>query len=185
MTGLMAALATSASPVAAGPIDQTVAMKTRALFAAPAALPPLVVARFARRQGWHVGASRDHACVGTPRGQCEQATSWASTVRWRDCADCIPPHRTLAALARSGIAIALMQGRETKQVPRRTFTWPTRIGAVVGPIEGDPTGRIGMFAQFGRRHGIDLSLWVFFGRRHPSRTQLARANAELRTASLH
>ena len=147
-------------------------------------LPPLVVAHFARRQRWSVGASRVHACAGVARSRCEQASTWAATVRWRDCPDCVPPHRTLATLPPSGIAIVLMQGRESKRVPSRTFPWPTQIRAskVVGPIEGEPE-RFGVFEQFGQRHGVELSLWVFFGRRRPSRAQLARVNGELHTAS--
>jgi len=48
---------------------------------------------------------------------------------------------------------------------------------------GLPPARIRMAVQpRGDDHGLDVSLWVFFGRRHPTRGQLARAQAELQTA---
>jgi hypothetical protein len=111
--------------------------------------------------------------------------SWATTVRWRDCWDCIPPHRTLAALPPDGVVIALLVGREPQRPRRRVLHWPPRIrpAAIVAPIEGVPA-RFGTFEAFGALNGFDASLWVFFGRRHPTRAQLARAQTELRRARL-
>jgi len=50
-------------------------------------------------------------------------------------------------------------------------------------LEGGPE-RIGLYQQFGRLRGSNASLWVLFGRRHPSARQVARAEAELRSAIL-
>jgi hypothetical protein len=111
--------------------------------------------------------------------------SWATTMRWRDCWNCIPPHRTLATLPPGGVAIALMVGREQRPPRRHVLRWPPRLrpGSIVGPLEGVPK-RFGAYEAFGSLNGFDASLWVFFGRRHPTRSQLARAEAELRSARL-
>jgi hypothetical protein len=112
-------------------------------------------------------------------------TSWASTVRFRDCGDCVPPHRTLDRLPRDGIVVQLMLAREAKRVRERTLAWPPKITRrdVVGPLEGTPD-RIAGAMRFGRLHDFDASVWVFFGRRRPTAAQLVRANAELKSVKL-
>ena len=47
-------------------------------------------------------------------------------------------------------------------------------------FEGEPD-RFGVFQKFARTGHIERSLFVWFGRPHPKRRQLARATAELRT----
>lgn len=132
--------------------------------------------------GWHVGSARAHACVGVSRKRCVQAEGWASTVRYRDCADCVPPHSTLAHLPPGGIVIQLTDARERPpRMPRGR--WPVHIREkdVVGGFEGEP-GRFGVCQRSVRTGTLERSVFVWFGRSHPSRRQLARANAELRTA---
>jgi hypothetical protein len=132
--------------------------------------------------GWHVGFTRDHACVGVSRSRCVQAEAWASTVRYRDCPSCVPPHKTLARLPPRGIIIQLSNGRERPE-HGPAGSWPPLIRPDVhAGFEGVPK-RYGVF-QLGVRTGtIERSVFVWFGRSHPTRDQLARANAELRTAS--
>ena len=77
--------------------------------------------------------------------------------------------------------IQLSNGRER---PSRAPTgeWPPRIRArdlTVG-FEGEPD-RYGVFQRFVRTGTLERFLFVWFGRAHPTRHQLARANAELRT----
>ena len=140
---------------------------------------------FQARPGWHVGARPPHACPGVPASRCVQASGWASTVRYRDCGTCIPPHHTLAQLPASGIVIQLSNAREK---PERAGAgkWPPRIRArdlTVG-FEGEPSpSRFAVFQLFVRTGHIERFLFVWFGRPHPTRRQLARANAELRTVS--
>jgi hypothetical protein len=138
---------------------------------------------FRAAPGWHVGSTRAHACVGVSRGRCVQAEGWASTVRYRDCANCSPPHKTLAALPPGGIVLQLTNARETPAYG--SFgSWPPRLSAsqVVAPFEGEPA-RIGVLQTTVRtRDGVEHFLFVWFGRAHPTRRQLARANAELRTS---
>jgi hypothetical protein len=102
-------------------------------------------------------------------------------VSYRDCGDCVPPHRTLAALPPDGIVIQELNGAERPSVfgPRQ---WPPRIRArdVTGPFEGEPP-KYSVFQFNGRTGSTERSLFVWFGRAHPSAQQLARANAELRT----
>jgi len=136
--------------------------------------------------GWHVGSTRAHACIGVSRSRCVQAEAWASTVRYRDCAYCSPPHKTLAALAPSGIVIQLTNARERPPYGPRGSWPPPRLRAsqVHGGFEGEPPSEhIGVIQLVVRsRDGIEHSLFVWFGRTHPTAHQLARASAELRTA---
>lgn len=145
---------------------------------------PLTPAAFERKPGWHVGAGRVHACPGVPRSRCTQVGSWAATVPWRDCQDCATAPRTLRSLPPSGIVIYLLLGSEAR-LPRHRLRWPPLLRAadITGPVEGTP-GRIGYFGRGGRLHGFTAQLFVYFGRRHPTQRQLARARAELRTARL-
>jgi hypothetical protein len=154
-----------------------------ALVGTAVTFPRLAPAHFRSGYGWHVGANRVHACPGVPRSRCEQVTSWAATVRFRDCGDCIPPNKTLAVLPRAGISIQLLLGSPPSKGP--ALAWPPRIRSreVVGPIEGGPP-RIGSVQKFGRRRGFNVYLYVFFGRRHPTPAQLARASAEFASARL-
>src|SRR6476620_12260850 len=138
---------------------------------------------FRHAPGWHVGSRPAHACAGVSASRCVQASGWASTVRYRDCPNCIPPHRTLAHLPAGGIVIQLTYARERPD-RAQLGSWPPRIRArdlSVG-FEGEPN-RYGVFQTFIRTGHLERSLFVWFGRAHPTKLQLARANAELRTVS--
>ena len=143
----------------------------------------LVVAppHFRAATGWHVGSRPAHACPGVSRSRCVQAPGWASTVRYRDCPNCIPPHRTLAHLPPNGILIQLSNARER---PDRAPAgkWPPRIRADKITAGGEGvSNRYGHFETSIRTGRLERYLFVWFGRAHPTRHQLARANAELRT----
>jgi len=145
----------------------------------------LVVAppHFQATPGWHVGSQPAHRCVGVPANRCVQAEGWASTVRYRDCPNCVPPHQTLAHLPPGGIVIQLSYGRE-RPSKAPVGTWPPRIrrrDVISGGFEGEPD-RYAYFQTFVRTGSLERYLFVWFGRKHPTRHQLARANAELRTA---
>lgn len=137
---------------------------------------------FRAAPGWHVGSTRAHACVGVSRSRCVDAEAWASTVRYRDCPNCSPPHKTLGALPPNGIVIQLSKGRERPAYGPRG-SWPPRLrrSQVVAPFEGAPRliGVIQLSARL--RNGVEYSVFAWFGRAHPTRRQLARANTELRT----
>lgn len=137
---------------------------------------------FAAKPGWHVGHTRAQACVGVSRSRCVQAEAWASTVRYRDCPDCSPPHQTLGALPPGGIVIQVTNARE--RPPYGPLgSWPPRLRAseAVGPFEGEPARFSVIQLERRTRNGVEHSLFVWFGRAHPTLHQLARANAELRT----
>ena len=132
--------------------------------------------------GWHIGSTKAHACVGVSRSKCVQAEAWASTVPYRDCPNCSPPHKTLATLPPGGIVIQVTNARERPPYGR-LGSWPPRLSAsqAVGPFEGEPA-RFSVIQLYRRsRDGVEHSLFVWFGRAHPTRHQLARANAELQT----
>jgi hypothetical protein len=140
--------------------------------------------QFAPRPRWHTGATRSRACVGVPPSRCTSATAWAATTPWRDCAQCLP-HRTVAALRPSGIAIQVTLIWEHPLVAKDRLVWPPRVRApdVNGPFEGLPR-RIGVYQRFARVGRHEVYVWVFFGRSRPTRSQLARANRELAAAQL-
>jgi hypothetical protein len=137
---------------------------------------------FQAAPGWHVGSRPAHRCVGVPASRCVQAEGWASTVRYRDCPNCVPPHHTLAHLPPGGIVIQLSYGRE-RPSKAPVGNWPPRIRSrdVIAGFEGVP-GRYGYFQTFVRTGTLERYLFVWFGREHPTGHQLARANTELRTA---
>jgi len=106
--------------------------------------------------------------------------SWAATVQWRDCPDCLP-HRTVARLRPDGIALQLQLSVERAPPTwMRPLAWPPRIRGVSAPFEGLPP-RIGVYQKIGFVRGHTVSLFAFFGRPHPTPRQLARARAELAT----
>ena len=143
----------------------------------------VVPPQFRAGDGWHVGSRATHACPGVPAARCVQAEGWASTVRYRDCPDCIAPHRTLAALPPDGIVIQLSNAQET---PDRfpVGNWPPRIRADKITAGGEGvSNRYGHFQTSVRTDHLERYLFVWFGRAHPTARQLARANAELRTAA--
>ena len=138
---------------------------------------------FRAATGWHVRSQPAHACPGVSASRCVESWGSASTVRYRDCPDCVPPHRTLGSLPANGILIQLSNARErpARAPPGR---WPVRIrrkDLIAGGGEGIPR-HVGYGEWFVRSHGVEHYLWVWFGRSHPTRQQLARANAELRRA---
>ena len=137
------------------------------MFAILALLLAVAPPHFQAGHGWHVGA---HGAWG-----------YASTIRNRDCSNCVPPHRTLAHLPPGGILIQLGNFHAERQAS--PGEWPLRIrrkSLIAGGGEGIPRN-VSFGEWFIRRRGIEHYLWVWFGRVHPTRRQLARANAELRT----
>jgi hypothetical protein len=142
------------------------------------ALVPVV---FAPHHGWYTGHTRVHRCPGVSANRCVQATSWAATIPWHGCADCLP-HAMIAALPPDGIVLQVGLSEEHPLVGRRAGAWPPTIGAGnLSGIEG-VSGRYGVFQLFARYGQRDSYVWAFFGRARPTRAQLAAANAELRTA---
>jgi hypothetical protein len=161
-----------------------VVVATAAALSVAAAAATLTPVRFAATPGWKVGVGRSHACPGVSATRCSRVTSWAATVRWSDCVDCLP-HKTVAALPAGGIAIQLSLIRENPPVVKETLAWPPQVRAtgVVSPFEGLPS-RIGVYQRFARVGPFEVYVLVLFGRNHPDARQIARANAELRTAKL-
>jgi hypothetical protein len=135
--------------------------------------------------GWDVRRNRVHACPGVLASRCSQVTSLASTTRWRDCVECLP-HKTLALMPRSGIAIQITVSVEHPPRAGHTFAWPPRVkrAQVQAGFEGLPS-RIGVYQAASliikKR---EVSLFVWFGRSRPTVSQVSRANAELRRARL-
>jgi hypothetical protein len=141
----------------------------------PATLPPTA--------GWYTGHTAVHACIGVTPQRCVQATTWAATIRWRDCAECLP-HKTVAALPPGGIALQVTVAVE-HPVRLPPGTWPPQIlpREVGAGFEGLPQ-RIGVFQHAARVHGVEVSVMVFFGRDRPTARQRAAAAGVLRALKL-
>jgi len=134
--------------------------------------------------GWDVRRTRVHACPGVLASRCSQVTSLASTTRWRDCVECLP-HKTLAAMPRSGIAIQITVAVEHPVRAVHTFAWPPQVkrAQVQAGFEGLPSW-IGVYQAASLIRKREVSLFVWFGRSRPTVSQVSRANAELRHARL-
>lgn len=147
-------------------------------------MSPLFAAVFAALGGWHVGAGQVHACPGVSASRCTTVTTFASTVRWRDCAECLP-QKTLAALGPNGVALEVLLSVEHPESAKRSITWLPHITlSSLSGIEGisNHYGVYQLFARVG--HGKEAYVWAFFGRARPTRAQLAEANAELATTRI-
>jgi hypothetical protein len=133
--------------------------------------------------GWHVGHTPVRACVGVPASRCIEARTWASTVPFRDCAACLP-HRTLATLPPDGIVLQLGTSREASRYapPRQRWPYAIRRRDVYTGGEGIPP-RFAAVQRYFRVGRLDVMLWAFFGRAHPTDAQLGRANRMLRRAT--
>jgi hypothetical protein len=131
-------------------------------------------ARFRWARGWHVGTG-GRARV---RPQGVATTSWAATVPYRDPPFHVPPHRTLRALPRDGIAILLGLVHDSRGVGyERWNTLRIDRRRIEAGFEGVPS-RFGLYRAVVPRRAYALDLWVFFGSAHPSRGVVARAQAE-------
>jgi hypothetical protein len=134
--------------------------------------------------GWDVRRNRVHACPGVLASRCSQVTSLASTTRWRDCVECLP-HKTFAAMPRSGIAIQITVAVEHPVRAVHTFAWPPQVkrAQVQAGFEGLPS-RIGVYQAASLIRKREVSLFVWFGRSRPTVSQVSKANTELRHARL-
>ena len=142
------------------------------LVAAPPAFFPYVA-------GWHLGSTRLDS-ASCPR--CVQTESWASTVRYADPPNQIPPHRTMAKLRRDGIIIHVTRSWEPL-APRWVHerrSLRVRRSAIHANFEGNTTGgRVSLWQGSTWRSGSYVSVFVFFGSPSPSASTVARAQAEL------
>jgi hypothetical protein len=123
-----------------------------------------------------------HAAPGWQAGS-SGSRAWASTVAYRDCRDCVPPHRTIAALPPNGVIIQLASVRS--RLSRDVGSWPPRIRLhdVQPGFEGVPY-RYGFCERSVQNGRVVRWVYVWFGRARPTPRQLAKANAELARLSL-
>src|SRR4051794_26942629 len=137
------------------------------MLAAAVSAAVLAPARFPPRAGWRTGAGRVLPCPGTSPQRCRSVGSWAATVPWRDCVECLP-HRTVASLPADGIVIQISVADEHPAV-LRDEGWPPRIvRSMIGAgFEGLPS-RVGTYQHVARVHGFEVLVFVVFGRSRPS-----------------
>jgi hypothetical protein len=140
----------------------------------------LHAAHFPSAPGWRTrisAPSRENpACL-------TQRVSWASTVPFADSPSSLPPHKMIEALPPEGIIMAVLQYVDTcrrlKGIPalRPPLDLATaRRSDFPGP-RGDELPLYRILGRFAGRYNLDV--WVFYGRRHPTRAQRAAAQREL------
>ena len=140
------------------------------------AVPPI---QFPAAPGWNAGTGAARSC-GTPTKRCSESWAWTSTVKWRDCRECLP-HKTLAILPRDGIIVTVTRVHQRPIFAKRVIAWPPRINPdrVTAGLEGVPA-RFGVYQSYARlRYGDEINVWAFFGCSKPSASQIAAANARL------
>jgi len=139
---------------------------------------------FPQNAGWQLGSARLEA-AGCSR--CVQTESWASTVRYADPPNQLPPHRTMAKLRRDGIIIHVTRSWEPAAPRWVRQRHPLRIrqAAIHANFEGNTTGgRVSLWQGATWRSGSYMSVFVFFGAPVPSAATVARAQAELDAVQL-
>ena len=141
----------------------------------PATAPP---ARLPAH-GWYAGSARlaDAGCA-----RCVQTESWASTVPYRDPANQLPPHRTMAALPPDGVIVHVTRSWEPSPPAWVRRVHPLRIArsATTAAFEGNTTrGRVSLWMGSTWRAGSYVGVWVLFGRPTPTASQVRKAQAEL------
>ena len=73
---------------------------------------------------------------------------------------------------------------ESPLVAKWALVWPATVRPdQVAGLEGPPA-RIGVYQRFARVGNTELTMFVFFGRAHPSAAQLKAANDELRSSRI-
>jgi hypothetical protein len=136
--------------------------------------------QFPRAARWRTRVSRsmtDNPACG------RQRVSWASTVPFLDGTNSLPPQKMIESLPPDGIIMAVSQYVDTcrrlKGIPALRppldLARATRSG-FPGP-RGDELPLYRILGRFAGRY--DLDVWVFYGRRHPTKAQRAAAQREL------
>jgi hypothetical protein len=133
-----------------------------------------------RGAGWQVGSVRlEGAASGCAR--CVQTESWASSVRYLDPPNQIPPWRTLARLQRHALLVHITRGWEPsppRWIHRRRPLIIDR-NAIFANFEGNSAGRASRWSTSTWRAGSYVTAWVFFGAPQPSAADVARAQGVL------
>jgi hypothetical protein len=137
----------------------------------------LTPVHFKEAHGWYVEAPQ---CSEGVVRICE---SRASTGPWHDVHWGYNPR--ILATRPNGVAIWLsVSERREGATVKYQGPWPPRVKrAEIGGLEGVPPNK-GVFQWVGRLSRWDAYVIAFFGRANPTSGQIARANAELRSAQL-
>lgn len=139
---------------------------------AAAASPLAPQFHFTPAAGWLIGIS-----------SAPQRWSWTSTVRLKDCAGCVP-HKTLPTLPPDGIIVYAHVSQNRPRRPEPAWPPTIRLTNVSGGIEGVPS-RYGVYQVLAKTStGGEAYVFVYFGRAHPTRGQIAEANSRLASAGL-
>ncbi len=139
-------------------------------------------ATFVAASGWHSGTSGRTDVQ--PDGQ--SAATWTSTIPYRDQPFEFPPSKTIAALPPDGIIIDVQLFGPGGYGGGKA-TPPFRIAQSTGEsgFEGVPEG-VGVYQIGGHvpRQHYDVNINVLFGRKPPTRAQVAAADAQLARLNL-
>jgi hypothetical protein len=140
----------------------------------------LDAARFPAARGW-----RTRVSITPPESPCaQQRISWAATVAFADAGNDLPPHKMIERLPPDGIIMAAVQYRDDCRRPLRgipALRPPLNLaGATRSQFPGSRGDELPLYRVIGRFAGrYQVDVWIFFGRRHPTGAQRARAQREL------
>ncbi|HEY1540055.1 MAG TPA: hypothetical protein VGF63_11700, partial [Solirubrobacteraceae bacterium] len=136
-------------------------------------------ARFPASARWHTrvsGPAHEGSCL-------RQRVSWGSTVAFSGGADELPPHAMIEKLPPDGIIIAATQFLDSCRRPSgiKALVPPLRLaGATRSGFDGPRGDELALYRIAGRFAGrYQLDVWVFYGRRAPTRAQRDEAQREL------
>jgi hypothetical protein len=92
----------------------------------------------------------------------------------------------ISRLPRDGIILQITLSIQRPERAQRALSWPPRVSAhsIVAGFEGI-SARYGVFQLSGASGRCEAYVWAFFGRAHPTASQIRRANAELRSLRRH
>jgi hypothetical protein len=144
----------------------------------PGTAPP---ATFRPAAGWHTKHSPT-----VPVTPSTYSVAIASTLPYRDCLNCFPPHDTVALMGPDDVVIVLDLLADDRFPPIRPHGEAihgrlvlARAQQQCGSFEGMPrtVATCSMRAQVRGRYDVDG--WIVYGRPHPTAAQKARAQAEL------
>jgi hypothetical protein len=146
----------------------------------PLVAPP---ARLPAGSGWLAGSTRiiNPGCAG-----CIQTETWASTVRYRDPPNQLPPHRTMAAMRAHDVVVHVTRSWEPSAPPWTKRQHPLRIlrSLTRANFEGNTThGRVSLWTGTSWRAGSYVSVWVLFSAPMPAKADIARAQRQLDRAT--
>lgn len=143
-------------------------------------------ARFPPRKGWSTRTP-----LPLPFRPVTVNVTVSATIRYRDVLNALPPSRTLEALPPDGILLRVSLIADNRHVPiadrreRGLARRPYRLAEFLcASFEGFPPDRRACVLRAVVPRQYRVEIWVMYGRKRPTPSQRARAQAELSQLAL-